>query len=72
MELWGEVPGTYAIGIESPYGEVIERITPLFYRRQRIDFILERTLVEIAYVLAEELSGKPLIFIRMVTPMEGI
>lgn len=72
MELWGEVPGTYAIGIESPYGEVIERITPLFYRRQRIDFILERTLVEIAYVLAEELSGKPLIFIRMVTPREGI
>ncbi len=72
MELWGEVPGTYAIGIESPYGEVVERILPLFNRRQRIDFILERTLVEVAYVLAEELSGKPLIFIRMVTPREGI
>lgn len=72
MELWGELPNTYAIGIASPYGEVVERIPPLFYRRQRIDFVLERTLVEVAYVLAEELSGKPLIFIRMVTPGEGI
>lgn len=72
MELWGEIPNTYAIGIESPYGEVIERLPPLFYRRQRIDFVFERTLVEVAYVLAEELSGKPLVFIRMVRPREGI
>lgn len=72
LELWGNNPNTYAIGIESPYGEVIDRIPPRFQSRQRIDFLLERTVIDIAYVLVEELSGKELIFIRMREPTEGI
>lgn len=72
MELWGQVPNTYAIGIESPYGEVISRIPPRFQNLQTIEFLLERTVIEVAYVLVEELSGKQLIFIRMQKPTEGI
>lgn len=72
LELWGETPNTYAIGIESPYGEVVARIPPRFQSTQRIDFLLERTIVEVAYVLVEELSGRELIFIRMQEPTEGI
>lgn len=72
MELWGRAPNTYAIGIESPYGEVIRQIAPRFQNRQRYAFLLERTVVEVAYVLVEELSGEPLIFVRMEAPTEGI
>lgn len=72
MELWGRAPNTYAIGIESPYGEIIGQIPPRFQNRQRLSFLLERTTVEVAYVLVEELSGMQLIFIRMEEPTEGI
>lgn len=72
MELWGEAPNTYAIGLESPYGEVIAQIPPRFQTSQRISFLLERTVIEVVYVLVEELSGKQLIFIRMQQPTEGI
>lgn len=72
IELWGKSPNTYAIGLESPYGEVIARIPPSFLYHQEITFFLERTVVEISYVLVEELSGKQLIFIRMKRPTEGI
>ena len=72
MELWGEAPNTYAIGLESPYGEVISRIPPRFQSRQRLSFVFERTIIEVAYVLVEELSGKQLIFVRMQYPTEGI
>lgn len=72
MELWGRAPNTYAIGIESPYGEVISQIPPRFQNRQRYAFLLERTVVEVAYVLVEELSGNQLIFVRMEKPTEGI
>lgn len=72
LELWGETPNTYAIGLESPYGEIIARIPPNFLLQQKINFLLERTVVEISYVLVEEFSGKQLIFIRMQEPTEGI
>lgn len=72
MELWGRAPNTYAIGIESPYGEIISQIAPRFQNRQRYVFLLERTVVEVSYVLVEELSGMQLIFIRMEKPTEGI
>lgn len=72
MEIWGETPNTYAVGIESPYGEVIARIPPQFRTQQRFSLLFERTIIEVAYVLVEELSGKQLIFIRMEEPTEGI
>lgn len=72
MELWGESPNLYAIGLETPYGEVIEQILPQFQTTQRLTFFLERTVIEVAYVLVEDLSGKQLIFLRIQEPTEGI
>lgn len=72
MEIWGESPNTYAIGIESPYGEMIARIPPQFRTQQKFSLLFERTIIEVTYVLVEELSGKQLIFVRMEEPTEGI
>ncbi|MBQ8147734.1 MAG: S8 family peptidase [Lachnospiraceae bacterium] len=72
LELWGETPYTYAVGLESPFGEIIERVPPNFLYHQDFNFLLEGAKVEISYVLVEELSGKQLIFLRFQNPTEGI
>lgn len=72
MELWGEAPNLYAIGLETPYGEVIEQIPPAFQNFQKLRFFLEETVIEVAYILVENLSGRQLIFLRVQKPTEGI
>lgn len=72
LEIWGDAPNTYAVGFESPYGEVVDRIPPRFMTGQRIPFFLERTVLEVSYVLVEEFTGRQLIFIRFSEPTEGI
>lgn len=72
MEIWGDVPNTYALGIESPYGEIVRRIPPGFQKQETYRFLFERTVVEVTYVLVEALSGKQLIYVRIQEPTEGI
>ena len=72
MEIWGDVPNTYALGIESPYGEIVRRIPPGFQKQETYRFLFERAVVEVTYVLVEALSGKQLIYVRIQEPTEGI
>lgn len=71
-ELWGTVPNSYSISIQSPSGEVI----PVFSRGRNaevpIHFLFEDTTVYVDYVLAEEDSGLPLIQLRFRNPAAGI
>ena len=41
LELWSMHPDLYTIGIQSPAGERIEKITPIAGRSQTIRFILD-------------------------------
>jgi len=72
MEVWGNAENVYAVGFESPYGEVVERIPPRFYTRQSIPLYLERTIIDVAYSLIEGYTGRQLIVIRLTAPTEGI
>ncbi len=72
MELWGDAPNTFAIGIDSPRGERIERISPRFGAEELYGFPVTRTSVYVAYQLVEVYSGDELIFIRIVNPTPGI
>ena len=72
LELWGESPNTFAIGIDSPRGERIERIPPRFGTEELIGFPITRTTVYVAYQLVEVYSGDELIFIRINNPTPGI
>ena len=51
---------------------MITRIPPQFRTQQKFSLLFERTIIEVTYVLVEELSGKQLIFVRMEEPTEGI
>lgn len=72
MELWGDAPNTFAIGIDSPRGERIERITPRFGTEELFGFPITRTSIYVAYQLVEVYSGDELIFIRINNPTPGI
>lgn len=72
FELWGNAPNTFALGIISPRGDRIERISPRFGREELINLPLSRTSVYVAYQIAEAYSGNELIFVRLINPTPGI
>lgn len=72
LELWGNAPTTFAIGIDAPGGERIERIVPRFGSEELVGFPITRTSVYVAYQLVEVYSGDELIFIRLNAPTPGI
>lgn len=72
LELWAQHPDIYRIGIQSPAGERIERVTPLSGRSQTIRLILDQTEIFVYDQQVESLSGQQVIFIRWQTPTPGI
>ncbi|MBQ8983961.1 MAG: S8 family peptidase [Lachnospiraceae bacterium] len=72
LEIWGNTQNVYAVGFESPYGEVVERIPPRFYTRQQIPLYLERTVIDVSYSVIEGFTGRQLIVVRLTNPTEGI
>lgn len=72
MELWGRVPETYSIGLVSPAGENIPRIPARIGGEQRINFLFEKTVVDIFYVFGEIGSGNEVIILRFTDPTPGI
>lgn len=72
MELWASSPSLYALSVTSPLGETISEITPKQGIRTSYQFIAERSILEVQYEIAEYNSGFQLIFIRILTPTEGI
>lgn len=72
IELWASTPALFAIGLTSLSGEVINEIQPRLGKRETIRFVLEKTVVNIAYYLVEVGSGDFLIFMRFAAPARGI
>ena len=72
MELWASTPALFAIGLTSPSGEVINEIQPRLGKKETVRFVLEKTVVTIAYFLVEEGSGDMLVFMRFAAPARGI
>lgn len=71
-ELWGSLPDVYSVSIRSPGGET----TPVIDFRNGIDrkinFIFERTQIQISSVVVDKDSGDPMIFMRFSNPTPGI
>lgn len=72
MELWGTSPALFTLSVTSPLGETISEISTIQGQSVIYQFIAERTLLEIRYDIAEYHSGFQLIFIRLITPTEGV
>lgn len=72
MELWGEAPDIYSIGIISPGGDNIEKIVYKIDETQQFDFVFEKTKVTVDYLLYGSREATPLIIIRMIQPSDGV
>lgn len=72
LELWGNPPELFSIGLRSPVGEFIPRIPARLGQTETIRFILEETKAYVNYELVQNTSGSQLIFLRMEKPTPGI
>ncbi|SFR72729.1 S8 family peptidase [Anaeromicropila populeti] len=72
MELWAKTPTTFSIDLRSPNGEYIARIPARLGESREIKFILESTVINVDYQIAESQSGDQLILVRFRNPSEGI
>ena len=72
MELWGNLPDTYAIRVRSPGGETSQEIDFRSKVDREINFVFERTRIIVSNVIVERNSGEQLIFFRFENPTPGI
>ncbi len=72
IELWGDSPATFSLGIISPQGDRIDRIAPRFGQEEVIWLPIARSTVYVAYQLVETYSGDQLIFVRLTNPTPGL
>lgn len=70
-ELWGQPPEVYAVGFESPLGEVVQKIPPRLSYTENISFILENTRIFVSSEIVQTVSGSQLIFMRFTDPTPG-
>ena len=70
-ELWGQPPELYAVGFESPLGEVVQKLPPRISFSDNISFILENTKIFVTSEIVQTVSGHQLIFIRFTDPTPG-
>ena len=70
-ELWGQPPEVYAVGFESPLGEVVQKIPPRLSYSENISFILENTRIFVSSEIIQTVSGSQLIFMRFTDPTPG-
>lgn len=72
LELWGQSPSVYSVGLISPSGEIADRIPARIENSQVLRFIFENTVVYVDYRLLETQTGDQLIFFRFARPSPGI
>ncbi len=72
IELWGRSPDIYSVSFVSPLGESVPRIPARKGISETVNFLIERTIIEIAYSIVESETGAELIFIRFINPSPGI
>lgn len=71
VELWANVPETYAVGLISPSGERVPMIPARILGTQVIRFALEATVVTVDYS-SMDIAGSQLIFMRFERPTPGV
>lgn len=64
IELWADSPNLYAIGIISPSGEYSGKTIAKIGEQQRISFILEKTIIDIDYLITAYESGDECVRLR--------
>lgn len=72
MELWGNSPDIISVAFISPSGEMISRIPARVGQSDTVEFLLEKSKIDISYSLVEAGGGVELIFMRFIDPTAGV
>ena len=72
MELWGNSPDIISVAFISPSGEMISRIPARVGQSDTVEFLLEKSKIDISYSLVEAGGGVELIFMRFIAPTPGV
>lgn len=72
MEIWADSLDVLSVSIVSPSGELIPRIPARIGPSSEYKFLLENTQVTVDYKIAEKTTGYEVVFMRFITPSEGI
>ena len=72
MELWNEIPDTYAIGFVTPTGYHTGELTILPGQILRREFAFEPVVIEVAYEVGLRNVGQRLTGIRLMNPTPGL
>ncbi|MCD8020677.1 MAG: S8 family peptidase [Clostridiales bacterium] len=72
MELWGNVPVTFSIGLLSPGGENVERIQLKLNETRSIRFFPKNTVLRIRSYTGETASGEQVIRMNFRHPVAGV
>ncbi|TCT16301.1 subtilase family protein [Natranaerovirga pectinivora] len=72
FRLWASAPDIYSVGILSPMGEFISRLSPRIGQREEIKLLLERSRVYVEYQLMDKRTGDQMIVFRIEEPTPGI
>lgn len=72
LELWSQVPDRFTVSILSPGGDYVPQIPARLGQNQYLEFVLERSVVDISYRLLEAWSDNQLVVMRFLTPSPGI
>jgi len=72
LEIWGDTPDIFSIGITSPGGDRIEKIVYQLGETVEYDLIFEKTKITVDYLLYGERELSPLVVLRMINPSDGV
>lgn len=72
MELWGNSPDIISVAFISPSGEMISMIPARVGQSDTVEFLLEKSKIDISYSLVEAGGGVELIFMRFIDPTPGV
>ena len=72
MELWGNSPDIISVAFISPAGEMISRIPARVGQSDTVEFLLEKSKIDISYSLVEAGGGVELKFMRFIDPTPGV
>lgn len=72
MELWGNAPVTFSVGMISPGGEKVERIQLKLNEFRSIRFFPENTVLQIRSFVGETVGGEQVIRMNFRSPAAGL
>lgn len=72
MELWGDAPVTFSVGLISPGGETVERIQLKLNEFRSIRFFPENTVLQIRSFVGETVGGEQVIRMNFRSPAAGL